>query len=159
MSIAFIFPGRGSQSSGMLHQLLDHPEVDRMLDEISEVLRSDVRQLNSDQSPDLTVPMQIALLAAGVATARALMEQRVDPAAVSGFSVGAFSAAVTAGVLSLKDAVALVKLRAEQTMKLYPNGYGLSAIVGLNESQVTKIVKAVTSVQHPVFVGNINAPR
>jgi len=44
-------------------------------------------------------------------------------------------------------------------MKLYPSGYGLSAIVGLNESRVTKIVRAVTSVQDPVFVGNINAPR
>jgi malonate decarboxylase epsilon subunit len=44
-------------------------------------------------------------------------------------------------------------------MKLYPSGYGLSAIVGLNESQVTKIVQAVTTVQDPVFVGNINAPR
>jgi malonate decarboxylase epsilon subunit len=44
-------------------------------------------------------------------------------------------------------------------MKLYPSGYGLSAIVGLNETQVTKIVQAVTSVQDPVFVGNINAPR
>ena len=64
--------------------------------------------------------MQIALLAAGVATARALMEQNVDPAAVSGLSVGAFAAAVTAGVLSLQDAVELVMLRAEQMMKLSP---------------------------------------
>jgi len=52
-----------------------------------------------------------------------------------------------------------VSLRAERMMKLYPSGYGLSAIVGLNESQVTKIVQAVTTVQDPVFVGNINAPR
>jgi malonate decarboxylase epsilon subunit len=44
-------------------------------------------------------------------------------------------------------------------MKLYPTGYGLSAIVGLNESRVTTIVRAVTSVRDPVFVGNINAPR
>jgi malonate decarboxylase epsilon subunit len=103
--------------------------------------------------------VQIALLAAGVATARALMEQDIEPAAVSGLSVGAFAAAVTAGVLSLRDAVELVRLRAERMMKLYPSGYGLSAIVGLNETQVTKIVQAVTSVQDPVFVGNINAPR
>jgi malonate decarboxylase epsilon subunit len=87
------------------------------------------------------------------------MEQHLNPGAVSGLSVGAFAAAVTAGVLSLRDAVELVRLRAEQMMKLYPSGYGLSAIVGLNESQLTKIVGAVTSVQNPVFVGNINAPR
>jgi len=159
MSVAFIFPGQGAQSPGMLHRLLDHPAVVRTLDEISEVLHSDVRNLDSEQALESDVSVQLALLAAGVATARALMEQHLNPAAVSGLSVGAFAAAVTAGVLSLRDAVELVRLRAEQMMKLYPGGYGLSAIVGLNESQLTKIVGAVTSVQNPVFVGNINAPR
>jgi len=159
MSVAFIFPGQGSQSPGMLHRLLNHPAVFRTLDEISEVLHSDVRNLDGERCLELDVSAQLALLAAGVATARALMEQGVQPAAVSGLSVGAFAAAVIAGVLSLPDAAELVKLRAEQMMQLYPTGYGLSAIVGLNESQVTKIVQAVTSVQDPVFVGNINAPR
>jgi malonate decarboxylase epsilon subunit len=159
MSVAFIFPGQGSQSPGMLHHLLDHPAVVRTVDEISEVLHSDVRNLDSEQGLKSDVSVQLTLLAAGIATGRALMEQDVRPAAASGLSVGAFAAAVTAGVLSLQDAVELVKLRAEQMMKLYPTGYGLSAIVGLNESRVTKIVRAVTSVQDPVFVGNINAPR
>ena len=158
MSSAFIFPGQGSQSPGMLHHLLDHPAVVRTVDEISEVLHSDVRKLDSEQGLKSDVSVQLTLLAAGIATARALMEQDVRPAAASGLSVGAFAAAVTAGVLSLQDAVDLVKLRSEQMMKLYPTGYGLSAIVGLNESRVTKIVRAVTSVQDPVFVGNINAP-
>ncbi|HWC19429.1 MAG TPA: malonate decarboxylase subunit epsilon [Terriglobales bacterium] len=159
MSVAFIFPGQGSQSPGMLHHLLDHPAVVRTLDEISEVLHSDVRNLDSEHCLKSDVSVQLALLAAGVATARVLMEQHIEPAAVSGLSVGAFAAAVTADVLSLQDAVELVRLRAEQMMKLYPDGYGLSAIVGLNESLVTNIVQAVTSVQNPVFVGNINAPR
>src|SRR6202789_1736831 len=159
MSVAFIFPGQGAQSPGMLHHLLDHPAVVRTLDEISEVLHSDMRSLDSEQALKSDVSVQLALLAAGVATAPPLMEQHLNPAAVSGLSVGAFAAAVTAGVLSLRDAVELVRLRAEQMMKLYPGGYGLSAIVGLNESQLTKIVGAVTSVQNPVFVGNINAPR
>jgi malonate decarboxylase epsilon subunit len=159
MSVAFIFPGQGSQFPGMLHALLDHPAVVRTLDEISEDLQSDVRTLDTERGLEFTVDVQIALLAAGIATARALTEQDVSPSAVSGLSVGAFAAAVTAGVLSLQDAVELVRLRADQMMKLYPTGYGLSAIVGLNESQVTKIVQAVTSAQHPVFVGNINAPR
>jgi malonate decarboxylase epsilon subunit len=143
----------------MLHDLLDYPAVVRTLDEISEALQTNVRNLDSEQRLESDVSVQLALLAAGIATARVLIEQNVAPAAVSGLSVGAFAAAVTAGVLSLQDAVELVKLRAEQMMKLYPTGYGLSAIVGLNESQVTKIVQAVASVQDPVFVGNINAPR
>ena len=159
MSVAFIFPGQGSQFPGMLHHLLDHPAVIRTLDEISEVLHSELRNLDSEQGLKSDISVQLALLAAGVATARALMEQHVYPAAVSGLSVGAFAAAVTAGVLSLQDAVELVRLRAQQMMKLYPSGYGLSALVGLNEAQVTKIVHAVTSLQNPVFVGNINAPR
>jgi malonate decarboxylase epsilon subunit len=74
-------------------------------------------------------------------------------------SVGAFAAAVVADVLALQDAVELVRLRAEQMIKLYPIGFGLSAIIGLNESQVTAMVEDVSSDQSPVFVGNINAPR
>ena len=104
-------------------------------------------------------PSSSALLTAGVGTARALMALGVEPTAVSGLSVGAFAAAVIAGVLSLRDAVELVRLRAERMSTLYPSGYGLSAIVGLNESQVAKIVSAATSDEAPVFIGNINAPR
>jgi malonate decarboxylase epsilon subunit len=159
MSPAFVFPGQGSQSPGMLHRLLNHPAVGSTLDEISEALHADVRDLDCQKCLNSDVSVQLALFSAGVATARALVEQDVQPIAVAGLSVGAFAAAVIAGVLLLSDGVELVKLRAEQMMKLYPTGYGLSAIVGLNESRVTKIVRAVTSVQDPVFVGNINAPR
>jgi malonate decarboxylase epsilon subunit len=159
MSVAFVFPGQGSQSSGMLHLLLNHPAVVRTLDEISEVLHADVRNLDCQLCLNSDVSVQLALFSAGVATARALMEQGVQPTAVAGLSVGAFAAAVVAGVLALADGVELVRLRATKMVGLYPNGYGLSAIVGLDESQVTKIVQAATSVQAPVFVGNINAPR
>jgi malonate decarboxylase epsilon subunit len=159
MSIAFLFPGQGSQFPGMLHQLLDHPEVKRTLDEVSSMLHSDVRDIDSEEALQSTVSVQIALLTAGVATARALIQEDVEPAVVCGLSVGAFTAAVVADVLSLKDALELVELRAERMTKLYPTGYGLSAIVGLNESQVLKIVQVATSKREPVFVANINAPR
>jgi malonate decarboxylase epsilon subunit len=159
VSVAFVFPGQGSQAPGMLHRLVDHPAVGRTLDEVSNALSSEVRDLDGESALKSDVAVQISLLAAGVATARALLEQGIKPIAVSGLSVGAFAAAVIAHVLSLQDAVHLVKLRAEQMMKLYPNGYGLSAIVGLSESQVTKIVQSIYSDQDPVFVGNINAPR
>jgi len=159
MSIAFLLPGQVSQFPGMLHQLLDHPEVKRTLDEVSSMLHSDVRDIDSEEALQSTVSVQIALLTAGVATARALIQEDVEPAVVCGLSVGAFTAAVVADVLSLKDALELVELRAERMTKLYPTGYGLSAIVGLNESQVLKIVQAATSKREPVFVANINAPR
>jgi malonate decarboxylase epsilon subunit len=159
VSVAFIFPGQGSQAPGMLHRLLDHPAVGRTLDEISDVLHSDVRSIDTEQDLEFTLDAQLALFAAGVATARALMGQNICPAAVSGLSVGAFAAAVTAGVLQLRDGVELVSLRARQMANLFPTGYGLSAIVGLDECQVTKIVQATTTERAPVFVGNINAPR
>ena len=158
MSIAFLFPGQGSQFPGMLHQLLDHPEVERTLDEVSSVLRSDVRGFDSEEALASTVSVQLALLASGVATARALIEKGAEPSVVCGLSVGAFAAAVVADVLSLEDAVGLVKLRAEKMIELYPTGYGLSAIIGLSESQVLSIVQAVTTDQEPVFLANINAP-
>jgi malonate decarboxylase epsilon subunit len=159
VSVAFIFPGQGSQAPGMLHHLLDHPAVGRTLDEISDVLHSDVRSIDTEQDLEFTLDAQLALFAAGVATARALMGQNICPAAVSGLSVGAFAAAVTAGVLQLRDGVELVSLRAQQMANLFPTGYGLSAIVGLDECQVTEIVQATTTERVPVFVGNINAPR
>ena len=74
-------------------------------------------------------------------------------------SVGAFSAAVIAEAISLSDAIRLVRSRAAQMEHLYPTGFGLAAIVGLNERQVRDLVASVHSDQFPVFVGNINAPR
>jgi malonate decarboxylase epsilon subunit len=159
MSVAFVLPGQGSQSPGMLHRLLNHPAVGATLDEISEVLHADVRNLDCQQCLNSDVSVQLALFSAGVAAARALMEQDVQPTAVAGLSVGAFAAAVVAGVLGLANGVELVKLRATKMVSLYPTGYGLSAIIGLNEFQVTKIVEAITSDEAPIFVGNINAPR
>jgi malonate decarboxylase epsilon subunit len=159
MSVAFVFPGQGSQTPGILHSLIRRPVVDQTLEEISEALRSDVRKLDTEHCLEFSHSVQLTLLAAGVATARALMEQGVQPIAVAGLSIGAFAAAVVAGVLLLRDGVELVRLRAQAMENLYPTGYGLSAIEGLNEFQVTKIVEATTSDQAPVFVGNINAPR
>ncbi len=159
MNVAFVFPGQGSQVPNMLHDLLPDPAVKRTLDEISELLNRDVSKLDCEHCLDFSDSVQIALFTSGVATARALIEQGVRPVAVAGLSVGAFAAAVVAGVLLLRDGVELIRLRAQAMENLYPTGYGLSAIVGLNEPQVTKIVEATTSDQAPVFVGNINAPR
>ena len=143
----------------MLHELVDDPAVQLTLDEISDVLKSDVRLLDSPEALNSTVSVQLALLASGVATARALQRQGVTCCAVAGLSVGAFAAAVVADAITLKDAVILVRSRAEKMEQLYPVGYGLAAIVGLNERQVTAIVDSVHTAANPVFVGNINAPR
>jgi malonate decarboxylase epsilon subunit len=159
MSVAFLFPGQGSQVPGMLHNLPDRAAVVRTLDEVSETLRADVRGLDSAEALQSTVSVQLALLTSGVAVARALFEEGVKPEAVAGLSVGAFAAAVVAGVLDLGDGVRLVKERAEGMVELYPQGYGLAAIIGLTETQVCTLVKNAYTEQNPVYVGNINAPR
>jgi len=159
MSVAFLFPGQGSQVPGMLHNLPDHPAIARTLDEVSESLHADVRELDSAEALQSTVSVQLALLASGVAVARALFEEGVNPEAVAGLSVGAFAAAVAANVLNLADGVRLVKERGEDMVKLYPQGYGLAAIVGLTERQVSALVEQAYTDQDPVYVGNINAPR
>jgi malonate decarboxylase epsilon subunit len=159
MSVAFLFPGQGSQVPGMLHNLPDHPAVARTLDEVSESLHADIRELDSAEALQSTVSVQLALLASAVAVARALLEEGVNPEAVAGLSVGAFAAAAAADVLNLADGVRLVKERGEDMVKLYPRGYGLAAIVGLTEEQVSTLVKDAYTDQNPVYVGNINAPR
>src|SRR5277367_4756809 len=159
MKTGLLFPGQGSQQPQMLHDLVRHPAVDETLSEISEVLELDVQTLDTPEALQSAVSVQLAILTAGVATARALRQGGLEALAVAGLSVGAFSAAVAAGSISLSDAVRLVHSRAEQMERMYPIGYGLSAIVGLSEMQVAKLVDAENTKEHPVFVGNINAPR
>src|ERR1700691_1852296 len=143
----------------MLDALIDDPAGELALDEISDCLRSDVRLLDSPDALNSTVSVQLALLASGVATARALQRHGVTCCAVAGLSVRAFAAAVVTEAVTLEDAGILVRSRAEKMEQLYPVGYGLAAIVGLNERQVTAIVDSVHTATAPVFVGNINAPR
>lgn len=79
MSVAFLFPGQGSQAPGMLHALPDHPSIVRTLDEASEALGENVLELDSPAALRSTVSVQLALLASGVAVARALVAEGVAP--------------------------------------------------------------------------------
>jgi malonate decarboxylase epsilon subunit len=154
-----LFPGQGSQLPQMLHDLVRDPAVDEILSEVSAVLDFDVRTLDTPEALQSAVSVQLAILTAGVAIARALQQRGLASLAVAGLSIGAFSAAVAADSISLADAVRLARSRAEQMEQMYPVGYGLSAIVGLTETQVAELVDAVNTQEHPGFVGNINAPR
>jgi malonate decarboxylase epsilon subunit len=159
MTIAFLFPGQGSQSAGLLHHLPQHSEVTRTIHEASAVLGLDLDSLDNAEALRSTAAVQTALLIAGVATARALMAEHVHPAAVAGMSIGAFGAAVACGTLSFADALPLVRLRGELMETAFPSGHGLAAIEGLNEAQVEGIVERIGTAASPAYVSNINAPR
>jgi phosphoribosyl-dephospho-CoA transferase len=128
MSVAFLFPGQGSQVPGMLHALPDHPSIARGLDEVTEALGENVLELDSSAALRSTVSVQLALLASGVAVARALVAEGVAPEAVAGISAGAFAAAEVAGVLNLADGVRLMKLSERRLPESFSTPY-LSAFL------------------------------
>jgi malonate decarboxylase epsilon subunit len=158
-TVAFLFPGQGAQSEGLLHHLPQHAAVTQTIEEANDILGLDIRALDNAEALHSTAAVQPALLIAGVATARALMAEHVHPAAVAGMSVGAFGAAVACGTLSFGDALPLVRLRGELMERAFPTGFGLAAIEGLNEVQVARIVERTRTAVLPVYVSNINAPR
>ena len=159
MTAAFLFPGQGAQSAGLLHRLPQHPEVSRTIGEASRILGLDVAALDSADALRSTAAVQEALLIAGVATARALVAEHVSPAAVAGMSIGAFGAAVACGTLSFDDALPLVHLRGELMENAFPSGFGLAAIEGLDEVRMKAIVEGIRTAELPVYISNINAPR
>lgn len=159
MTASFLFPGQGSQRPGMLHVLCDHPEVERTLAEASDVLGRDVREFDEEGVLASTVSTQLCIYVAGVGVARALMAEGAQPRAVAGLSVGAYAAATTCGALEFADGVRLVHLRASLMEQKFTTGYGLAAIVGLDEAQVAALVEQATTPAAPVYVANLNAPR
>ncbi|KQQ32487.1 malonate decarboxylase subunit epsilon [Duganella sp. Leaf126] len=159
MSVLYTFPGQGAQRPGMLHALPAHPVVAETLNEASVALGSDVLLLDTEAALRYTVAVQLCLLVAGVAAARHLAMLGAQPALVAGLSIGAFPAAVTAGVLDFADAVRLVRQRAQSMQDAYPAGYGMTAITGLLAAQLAPLVAQVHSAAQPVYIANLNGPR
>lgn len=148
----FVFPGQGAQRAGMLRELA--PQV---LEEASEVLGEDVKQLDSAEALQSTRAVQLCLLIAGVAASRRLLEQAPAPDYVAGLSIGAYPAAVVSGALGFVDALRLVSLRGELMQQAYPKGYGMTAIIGLELATVETLLAQVHSDATPVYLANINA--
>lgn len=152
MSSLFAFPGQGAQRMGMLHGL-----APLILDEASDVLGENVLQLDSAEALQSTRAVQLCLLIAGVAASRQLVEQAPAPDYVAGLSIGAYPAAVVAGALGFEDALRLVSLRGELMQQAYPQGYGMTAIIGLELTTVEALLAQVHSETTPVYLANINA--
>ncbi len=138
---AFVFPGQGSQSVGMLDGWAGHAQVRDALAEASEALGEDMARLIKDGPKEtlaLTTNTQPVMLVAGVAAYRVWMaEVGVAPQALAGHSLGEYSALVAAGVLTLAQAAPLVRFRAQAMQEAVPVGQGaMAAILGLDASKV-----------------------
>lgn len=157
MSSLLVFPGQGAQQPGMLQRLPPSPEIRACLDEASEVLGEDVLILDSPQALASTRAVQLCLLIAGVACARTLLQAPVKADYVAGLSIGAYPAAVVAGALGFADALRLVSLRGQLMQQAYPQGYGMTALIGLDLALVEGLLAQVHSPQTPVYLANINA--
>ena len=140
-SFAFVFPGQGSQSVGMLDAWGDHPAVREALHEASDALGEDLGKLVKEgpkEALSLTTNTQPVMLVAGVAAYRAWRaEGGALPAVVAGHSLGEYSALVAAGALTLAQAVPLVRFRAQAMQDAVPVGTGaMAAILGMDSQLV-----------------------
>ncbi|WPE17814.1 ACP S-malonyltransferase [Candidatus Thioglobus autotrophicus] len=144
MKYAIVFPGQGSQSLGMLADLADNfPIVKDTFTEASDVLGFDLWTLtqNDQEALNQTQNTQPAMLAAGVATYRALTsETDLSPVCMAGHSLGEYSALVAAGALNFSDGISLVRTRAQLMQSAVPEGVGaMAAILGLEDEVVVKV--------------------
>ena len=143
---AFVFPGQGSQSRGMMNGYADFTAVRDTFTEASDILKQDLWQLvaeGSDADLNATVNTQPLMLAAGVAVYRAWQGQGgAVPALLAGHSLGEYTALVAAGALRFADALPLVRFRAQCMQQAVPEGVGgIAAILGLDDD----VVRAVCS--------------
>ena len=162
MTIAFVFPGQGSQQVGMMEGFADHPVVRTTFAEASEILGDDLWVLVQQGPADglnLTRNTQPVMLTAGVAVWRAWREAGgPQPAFVAGHSLGEYTALVAAGALEFKDAVPLVRFRAEAMQEAVAAGAGaMAAVIGADDDAVEAACReaAQGEVVEPV---NFNAP-
>lgn len=143
-TLAFVFPGQGSQQLGMLSELAAaHPVIQQTFAEASEALGFDLWKMTQDgpeEALNSTENTQPALLTAGVALWRLWLEQGgTQPAVMAGHSLGEYTALVCAGALSLADGVRLVKLRGEYMQQAVPAGTGaMAAILGLGDDAIAE---------------------
>lgn len=159
---AFVFPGQGSQSIGMLNGFADNAIVQQTIAEASDALEFDLGRLiaaGPKEDLDLTTNTQPVMLAAAVAFYRAwIAAGGAAPSLVAGHSLGEYSALVAAGVIPFHDAVRLVRFRAQAMQEAVPVGQGgMAAILGLSDADVMEI--CATSAQNEVVEAvNFNAP-
>lgn len=162
MKIAFVFPGQGSQSVGMLDAWADNAVVNDVIGRASEALGQDLGALIASgpaEALNLTTNTQPAMLTAAVAVYNAWLDAGgQQPALVAGHSLGEYSALAAAGAISLEDAVRVVRIRADAMQAAVPVGTGgMAAILGLDDDVVRAVCERAAQGE-VVEAVNFNAP-
>ena len=162
MAFAFVFPGQGSQSVGMMAAYGDSAVIRSTFDEASATLGQDLWQLVADGPAELlaqTVNTQPLMLTAGIATYRLWLDRGGKlPTVVAGHSLGEYSALVAAGVIEFQDAVPLVRLRASAMQEAVPVGTGaMAAILNLDDEKILEAcVEAAAEIGNGAVVEPVN---
>jgi [acyl-carrier-protein] S-malonyltransferase len=162
-SPAFVFPGQGSQSVGMLAELAElHPIVRETFHEAADGAGVDLwalSQAGPEEQLNRTEYTQPALLAAGVAVWRAWLQQGgPKPSVLAGHSLGEYSALVAAEAISLRDAAHLVRIRGQLMQDAAPTGTGaMAAVLGADDALVQRICEQASESQ-VVVPANFNSP-
>jgi [acyl-carrier-protein] S-malonyltransferase len=159
--LAFVFPGQGSQAIGMLNGFAGNPVVAQTLAEASDALGFDLAQMiveGPKEELDLTTNTQPVMLTAGVAVYRAwIAAGGPAPSVVAGHSLGEYSALVAAGVIAFKDAVPLVRFRAQAMQEAVPVGLGgMAVVLGLNSEDVRAVCAEAAAAEAGSVVEPVN---
>lgn len=161
--LAFVFPGQGAQAVGMGKDLFDQYDVaKRLFAEADEALGYSIKDMCFEGPADdlkLTANTQPAILTVSVIVNEILKEHGVQPDVAGGHSLGEYSALVAAGVLSFKDAVALVHKRGQYMQEAVPVGEGgMAAIIGLDDETIAAACEKATKEAGEVQPVNFNCP-
>ena len=157
MSSIWVYPGQGAQKVNMLHDLPEHRLVQHYLDRASVALQRDVLTLDQPEALRSTEAVQLCLYLAGYISSAMLLDEQVQPDYVAGLSIGAWTAAAVAGVYSFEEGLKLVSLRGRLMQEAYPSGYGMTAIINADKSQVSQWVADVYQQLGNIYIANLNA--
>lgn len=155
MKTAFLFPGQGSQKTELLHNLPKCNEVEKILETASQILNEDVYNFHTNEALSSTRSVQISLFVSGVASFKVFAAEGIMPDFVAGHSIGAFGAAVAAGVIEFSDALKMVMLRGELMEKAYPEAYGMGVVLGMDLHKLQALI--AKHQEHSVYLANQNA--
>ncbi len=156
--IAFIFPGQGAQVCGMGKDFYEQTEIGRRIfDKATELLGFSMPQLCFEKNDklDITEYTQAAMVTAGIAMMRVLMEKGIRPDVTAGLSLGEYCALAAAGVMSDEDAITTVRQRGILMQEAVPVGVGgMAAILALDAAKIEEVLSSMEG----VWIANYNCP-